>query len=651
VCGICGFVGATDHDVLLRMREALVHRGPDEGGSFTDGDVSLASRRLAIVDPSHGQQPLVSDDGSIVVVFNGEIYNHPRLRARLESEGHRYRTQADTESILHAYERFDTGCVEHLDGMFAFVLFDLRRRWLFGARDRLGKKPLYYTAHGFGERDREVRFAFASELKSLAAHPAIVSGRRLNPKALVRYLLNDYVLGRQSIYEGIERLGAGCAFTFGLPGSQREGFRSWSFWRLPWGEHEESTSGQVPSEAEASRRVVELLDAAVADRLMADVPLGAFLSGGIDSSTVVALLCGHRPPGEIQTFSIAFEEPSFDESTFARQVAGQLGTRHRERTFTSRDLLDELPHVVAMLDEPFADPSILPFSLLSKFARQHVTVALGGDGGDELFAGYDPLRALAPARLYRRLVRGWLHGRVIQPLAARLPRSEANLSWDFLINRFLRGARMDEPLRLAAWMGSFDLAGLQRLLPNFGDELKAEVAHAEMIAAFSELAADSADGLTPALDFYERFYLVDDILVKVDRGSMMHSLEVRSPFLDTALVEYVNRLPFHYKLRGRTAKYLLKRAVTSEHAGQPLVPRSIAYRRKKGFGIPLARWIRGELRDEFREVLGAGWPRQLDMFERREIARLLDEHLVGAANNYKELWALFMLAQWARRYL
>jgi asparagine synthase (glutamine-hydrolysing) len=561
--------------------------------------------------------------------------------------GHRYATASDTESIVHAYEEYGFDCVKHLDGMFAFVLYDRTRRLLFGARDRLGKKPLYYTTRLFGEGANAVSFAFASEIKALRCHPAIRSGLSISNAGLISYLLNDYVLGEQSIYEGIGRLPAGCTFVHGLPGSKLEGFRQSRYWDIHVGPSAARSEAE-PSLDEAADRVLALLEDAVRRRLMSDVPLGTFLSGGIDSSSVVAMLTRLLPAKQIKTFAIGFDEPSFDESAYARQVARRFGTDHYARRFTASDLLERVPHVARMLDEPFADPSILPVSMLCEFARQVVTVALGGDGGDELFAGYDPFRAVGPARWYGRLVPRLVHEKVAVPLASLLPASDANMSLQFRVGRFLRGALVEPARRLATWMGPFSVEQLERLVPDLRPLLDRKRAYESISAAYEHATRIGADPLDPALDYFERFYLPDDILVKLDRASMMHSLEARSPFLDTALVEYVNRLPGHMKLRRGTAKFLLKYALTGGRHGKPVVDSEIVQRRKKGFGIPVARWLRHELRDQFRQALLVDWPRELGMFNRPEIERLLDGHQFGGENNYKELWALYMLALWAR---
>ena len=650
MCGICGCVSPPEADVLDRMRDRLAHRGPDESGSFLDETVGLGHRRLSVLDLATGQQPFESADGSSVLVFNGEIYNFHKLRDELISRGRTFRTTSDTEVLSQAYAEFGTECVQRLDGMFAFVLYDRHRRLLFGARDRMGKKPLYLTTQPFGPR---VEFAFASEIKSLREHPEIQSRLSIRRRAVVSYLLNDYVSGRESIYEGIDRLSPGCAFVYGLAGSDRPGYREWQYWDVGLGRPAEDSGEAIQflDESAAADELIERLRLAVERRMVADVPVGALLSGGIDSTAVVALMCQLQSASQVETFCIGFEDRSFDESGFAQEAAAYYGTKHRSRTFTAEDLQAELPRVVAALDEPFADPSILPVSMLCEFVRQYVTVALGGDGGDELFAGYDPFAAIRAAEWYRSWIPSVLHQMLIVPAASAIPSSSRNMGLDFKVQRFLRGATEPGHRRAAVWMGAFSLPQLQRLLPDWPDELVAGQCYANAASAYFRGSREGRDPVAGALGFFQECYLPDDILVKVDRASMLHSLEVRSPFLDTGVVGFVNSLPSNLKLRGRRRKHLLRSAVTAPLSdGRPLVPAALAERSKKGFGIPVARWIREDLRNFFWQVLCEDWPEsELPGFNRGEIHRLFDDHVRLRRNNYKELWALCVLAMWVRR--
>jgi asparagine synthase (glutamine-hydrolysing) len=633
MCGICGFVGNPDPTVLDQMRDALWRRGPDDSGSFHADRVALAHRRLSILDLNGGHQPMSSPDGDLVLVFNGEIYNHPALKRDFEARGRNYLTRSDTETLLHAYEQFGTECLSHFDGMFAFVLYDRRKKLLFGARDRFGEKPLYYTTRPFGD----VEFVFASELKSLRQHPAIDSRLQLSEDGLVSYLLHDYVQGPRSIHEGVRRLEPGCAFVYGLPGSESPGFREWQYWQPEIGVPAHPAVGSATPET----HLLEILAASVEERLMSDVPVGVLLSGGLDSSTIVALLhrAGHTG---FKTFSIGFRDASFDESHHAAAVAEMFGTEHVSRVFEASDLVEQIPFVAARLDEPFADPSILPTSMLCRLAAEHVKVVLGGDGADEIFAGYDPFLALAPARWYRRLVPQFLHQGCVLPLAGCLRDCGKNMSPVFKLSRFLRGVQAPVDRQMALWMGPFDPQGLQRLLPDLG----AAVSPAALDAHYAPPPGRAfRSDIDRGLDFFQRSYLPDDILVKLDRASMMHSLEVRAPYLDRELVQFVNQLSGDLKYREGVTKSLLKRAVLQSR----LLPKSIVHRQKKGFGIPVARWLRVELHEYFRQTLIEEWPAELAMFDQREIRRLWDAHIRHAANHYKELWALFMLARWATR--
>jgi asparagine synthase (glutamine-hydrolysing) len=387
--------------------------------------------------------------------------------------------------------------------------------------------------------------------------------------------------------------------------------------------------------------VLDELERAVAEQLMSDVPLGVFLSGGIDSSMITRLLANRRSLDQIDAFSIGFEDSSFDESEFAREAASAIGVRWHHRVFQASDLLARIPKIAAHLDEPFADPSLLPVSLLSEFARQHVTVALGGDGGDELFAGYDPFLAVAPARWIRRL--GFVGQAFLRAFSDWIPSSDKNMGLRFRFERLLRGVEVPIELQCAAWMGPFSWTSLRRLCPELVSGVEIQRAFPEELAWLHQaLDRNRMDDMTLALDFFQRIYLPDDILVKVDRASMMHSLEVRCPFLDRELVTLANQLPIQAKIAGRQTKVLFKQEIKRRN----LLPERITNRSKKGFGIPIAAWLKRELKGAFEERVIHGWPRDLPPLVATELHRLWEEHLSGRRNNYKELWALLMLAWW-----
>jgi asparagine synthase (glutamine-hydrolysing) len=624
MCGICGIVdrrGPIDQHALRRMTAAIRHRGPDDEGFYvapaaSGTAVGLGFRRLSIIDLVTGNQPIGNENGSVLLVFNGEIYNYRELRVELESRGHRFATDSDTEVIVHLYEELGSNCFERLNGMFAIALWDAQRGELLLARDRFGKKPLYYADLGGS-------LLFGSELKSLVEHPRCP--RDLDFGALSRYLALEYVPTPYSIFAGIRKLPGGHVLRW------RDGRISLEqFWNLRLHPDEPPRSDEQYVE-----EFRELFQAAVRRRLVSDVPLGAFLSGGIDSSSVVAMMVEALPAGAVKTFSVGFKERSFDESGHAREVATHFGTDHHEEIFTAGVMLDTLPTVVDWLDEPFGDASILPTYLLSRFTREHVTVALGGDGSDELLAGYPTFPADRLARFYH--VPRLLHTNVIVPLADRLPVSTANFSFDFKLKRFLRAAAAPEDVRHPVWLGSFtpdEQAALLTAAP--GDPFKEQR---------QILGAASGDQLGKLIYLYAKTYLQDDILVKVDRASMACSLEVRAPFLDVELVEFLSRVPSRLKLRRLETKRLLKAAMGD------VLPPGIATRAKKGFGIPVAAWFKGELREPLQDELSPERIRRQGLFEPTEVNRLVSEHLSGRRDHRKPLWTLFVFQLWHRRWL
>ena len=623
MCGICGMVGRepVDREALKRMTNVMRHRGPDDEGYFVDEyddgiSVGLGFRRLSIIDLHTGNQPIGNENGSVQVVFNGEIYNFRQLRRDLQARGHRFVTQADTEVIPHLYEEYGERCVERLHGMFAFALWDSSTRELLLARDRFGKKPLYYCVLGDS-------LLYASELKSLLQHPQCPSS--LDLESLSRYLALEYVPAPRSIFDGVNKLPGGHILRW------RDGSVSAEpYWDLTFDEE------GMRSKEDVVERFRVLLREAVRRRLISDVPLGAFLSGGIDSSSVVAMMVEALPPRDVKTFSIGFADPSFDESSHARRVAAHFGTDHHEETFTPSVMLNVLPVVTEFLDEPLGDASILPTYLLSRFTREVVTVALGGDGADELLAGYPTFAAERVARLYAmpRL----LHEHVVVPLADRIPTRTSNFSFDFKVKRFLRGARHPAAERQQSWLGSFT-PGEQRalLVQPAGDGF------AESRLMFAN--APTNNKLNQLVYLYAKTYLQDDILTKVDRASMACSLEVRAPFLDFDLVEFLGTVPPSLKLRRFDTKHLLKRAMAE------LLPAGIADRPKKGFGIPVAEWLTGPLREWLLSELSVARLRDQGLFEPTEVQRLIGEHLAGRRDHRKSLWTLFVFQLWHRRWI
>jgi asparagine synthase (glutamine-hydrolysing) len=636
MCGICGDVdllGAPDEAPVRRMARALAHRGPDAEGFFVEGPAALGHRRLSILDIAGGVQPMVRE--GVALVFNGQAYEHDVVRERLRSRGHAFTTRSDTEVVLRAYLEWGERFVEELHGMFAIALWDAPRRKLLLARDRLGKKPLYYAlAQGASwtgaPEGAATRAVFGSELKAFAAHGGVP--RELDHEALAQYLAVEYVPAPRSIHRHLFKLPAGHVAV--LDG---RGFRLRRYWELP------APAASRISPEEAGEELVRLLEGAVARRLVADVPVGVFLSGGIDSTTIAALAARHKDP--LQTFSIGFTEQSFDETPYAQLASGRLGTVHATERLSGKDCLDLLPDAVASLDEPFADPSFLPTLLLSRFTRRTVKVALAGDGGDELFAGYDPFLAHRPAALFARLPRG-LHD-LLRGAAERLPSSSRNMSLDFRLKQFLRGACAPPSLRHQSWIGSFLPSELLELLhPDLRQNAAPAVAYREVLAE-AERGARAGIGegsVDEALRFYLGRYLADDILVKADRASMAASLELRAPFLDTQVVEFAARLPWRLKLSLTRTKVLLKRALRG------IVPGEILRRPKKGFGIPVAAWIRGPLRPLFEELYSDAELRRAGLFEPRAAQAMLQRHLRGEADLRKPLWTLAMFQLWQRKW-
>jgi asparagine synthase (glutamine-hydrolysing) len=626
MCGILGFINTdltrpADERTARAMAAAIAHRGPDDEGFYFKENVAMGMRRLSIIDLATGRQPISNEDGSVWVVFNGEIYNFPELRRRLLARGHQFSTHSDTEVIVHLYEDHGDDLVDHLNGMFAFALWDERRRRLLVARDRMGEKPLYFarTANSF---------IFSSELKSLVVHPEV--GRRVNLLALRKYLQYEFVPAPHTMIEGVHKLRPAHRLIF-----EKGEWRTEPYWRLSY----EGERLKI-DENEAAEEVHDRLREAVRMRLISDVPLGVLLSGGIDSSAVASLAC-EAAEGRVKTFSIAFEEKSFDESSYARLVAERLGTEHYERRFTEREMLEIVPEIPRLLDEPLGDGSLIPTFLLSRFTRERVTVALGGDGGDELFAGYPTYAAHRMADYYRALPRLLREG-FIEPVVARLPVSTDNLSFDFKAKRFVQGAALPMGERHTVWMGSYTAEQQRSLL---SPEVLAACPNEEV---FDEVRTydrrNGHDVVERMMTLDATHYLSECVLFKVDRASMAASLETRAPFLDHTLIEFLANLPINLKLRGQfgkwTGKYILKRAMRDR------LPYQVIKRPKKGFGMPVAKWVKGELRTFVRDSFAPERLKKRGLFNPDYVVRLLDEHERGVADNRKLIWTLLMFEMW-----
>lgn len=630
MCGIYGYLslkGKPDPDILDRMGAALHHRGPDDEGAFLSHEagtaIALGHKRLSIIDLSPaGRQPMSNEDGSVWVTFNGEIYNFRELRRELEAKGHRFRSNSDTEVIVHLYEEIGIGCLQRLKGMFAFALWDRNQKTLYLARDRMGKKPLHYAVHPGG-------IFFASEIKALLKHPSV--SREIDLESLSKYLTFEYVPAPNSIFKAIKKLEPGhyLAYRDGSATCHR-------YWDIPLLDH----PLYYRTEAESVDELRAILERAVRSRLVADVPVGVFLSGGIDSSLIAALAA--KADQEVVCFSIGFEESSFDESRYARAVAEALKVRHELRVFSTNELLQSIFMLPEILDEPLADASILPTYLLSRFTAQSVKVALSGDGGDELFAGYPTYQAHKLITYYDSLpglVKNALRG-----VAARLPVSHRNISADFKVKQFLKGAGVSSEIRFFIWMGAFIESEKRNLLSepvlaelgshNTYEDLFRYISHSRLTRDLERILYLSA-----------KLYLQDGVLVKVDRASMANSLEVRSPMLDHEFVEFASGLPVFYKLNGLKTKYLLKKAARG------IIPRATIDRPKKGFGSPIARWFTGELRDFVLDYLSERRVTRQGFFDYAYVKRLIDDHLTRNRDNRKLLWPLLVFQVWHERYI
>ncbi len=623
MCGIAGMVlgeagRRVERNMLLAMSASLRHRGPDDEGLHLRGDVGLAMRRLAVVDLPGGHQPVANEPGTVHAVFNGEIYNHDRLRADLTRRGHRFHSHCDSEVIPHLYEEYGTGFPAHLEGMFAIAVWDEPRRRLVLARDRLGIKPLYYAVH-------DNTLTFGSQLQALLAADVKTT---VDPQALSDYLSLMYIPGPRSVFAQVRKLEPASVLV-----RDDEGHSVRRYWQLA----DQPQRGDL-SAREARHTLRELIAENVAAQMAADVPIGFFLSGGVDSGAVVAAARRASPDGELRTFSAGFTDASYDERQAAARVARRFGCHHTEVVVEPQpeDLADGL---LSGFDEPFADPSMIPTWYLSGLARRDVTVALSGDGGDELFAGYLTYQADKIARYYRWLPRPLTAA--VPSMLRFLPHSDRRMPLAFKARRFTENALADPGRSHYLW----------RVV--LGEERKARLLHPDLLAGLADSYAthESHYRTGAAFDPLTRFqytdtnvYLPDDVLAKVDRASMAHSLEVRVPLLATPVVEYAFSLPGRVKMPGHRPKQLLRDAMTG------VLPSEIVRARKKGFNAPLAHWMRTSLRPLVDAYLNPATVRRQGYLREQEVTRLVRRHLSGQADHSRELWAVLVLTMWAEKY-
>lgn len=625
MCGIVGVVrsdgGAVDEALLSRMCEIIRHRGPDEDGFYLHGSVGLAMRRLAIIDLKGGQQPIHNQDRSAWIVFNGEIYNYRELRENLEKCGHRFYTDSDTEVIIHAYDQYGADCPKYLRGMFAFAIWDEKKQELFLARDRVGKKPLLYAqVNG--------QLIFGSEFTALLLHPDV--SRDIEPAAFHYYLSFMCVPAPLTAYRMIKKLEPGHTLRW----SKGE-LKIDRYWQPDF-----SKKLKIDEE-EAGERTIEILRESVRLRMISEVPLGAFLSGGIDSSTIVALM-SEESGQPVKTFSIGFEEQDYSELHHARRVAEHVGTDHHE--FIVRpDAMEVLPTLVEHYGEPYADSSAIPTYYVARETRRHVTVALNGDGGDECFAGYERYAAMRLAERYHRLP-GLLRGPLLEQALNLLPSSETRRSRLRDLKRFLRAASLPKIERYLRWVSVFDTENKREL---YSDDFLQQTAQLHASSFLQPwFASANGKGIVDASLLADTMtYLPNDLLVKVDIASMAVSLEARSPFLDHHVLEFAASLPEELKLRGLTTKYLLKRVL------KRLLPEEILKRPKMGFGVPISYWLRNEMNRFLRETILSERALKRGFFKPEVLRRLVELHTRGERDYAPQLWTLLMLELWFERFI
>lgn len=668
MCGIVGFSSFNSEvrepqETIIAMTQALSHRGPDEWGVSSGPMISLGHSRLSIVGLNNGKQPLsvlnkayksqeeenyqdenLLDTNSTLTLtrpgsssqerststisFNGEIYNYKSLKAELEQDGFVFNTETDTEVILHLYNKYGLDCFKQLNGMFAIAIWDEAQERLILARDRMGQKPLFYFY-----KNREL--IFSSELKALTKHQNFT--KKLSASGLNKFLTYEYIPSPHTIFEDTYKLEAGEFIIV-----DKNGLKKDFYWQHP---HTELQGQTVTSETEAIDEIDNILNNSIKQRLVADVPVGILLSGGLDSS-LVAAIAKRQSNKKLKSFSIYFNEESYDESKYIKRIAGELGLDHHAETVDAKTMLGLFNKLGYIMDEPMADPSLVPTYFLSQIAAKEVKTVLGGDGSDELFAGYPTYIANKLVNIYNiipRELRSFISNTVYKQQNKIMPVSFKNMSWDFKLRQFLRGVGVASEVRFFRWMGGFLEAEKKDLLSlELKEKLLGSLVYEDLNRYLSRTNIQSE--LDRLLYLSQKMYLTDDILVKVDRASMMSSLEVRSPFLDHRLVEYVSSLPEKLKLNHFTSKYILKK--TAER----YIPKDIIYRAKHGFGIPISEWLCGELKEPMLDLLSPGKLKQQGLFDANYVQDLAQNHLSHKVNNRKQLWTLLSFQLWAQEF-
>lgn len=611
MCGIAGYFQkkSQDDSVLRNMCDSIRTRGPDEEGYYTHQGTHLGHRRLSIIDLKEGQQPMVQNELGLSIVYNGEVYNYKELREELK-HNFQFKTHSDTEVILAAYHQWGSNCLSKFNGMFAFCIYDQTKQTLFIARDRTGQKPLYYTKqHGL--------FAFSSDIKSLKHHPDL--SFNLDQQRLAEYFAFEYIPNPGTLYHDVYKLEPGHFLTIQLDTLQIQNKKWWNT--------NFTNSNYNIGYNEAKERLYTELTSSLKYRMIADVPIGVFLSGGVDSSTCLALLKHLYPEQKIKTFSVGFEEKSFNESSYSREMAEKFDTEHYESTLKPSTLLEVFPYIRENMQDPIADGSIIPTTLLCQHASKYVKVAIGGDGADELLAGYPTFYAHEKTNSIR--FPNFINNALLK-CAQLLPVNMDNISFDFKIKQTLKGMSYTNPIRNQAWLGAAVAHEVNSFLPDAN--VSDETLFKNLFPHWTD-TKDLSNDLNRINNLYIKTYMTDDILTKVDRASMMHALEVRAPFLDVNLIEFVNTLPFHYKQRKKEGKIILK-----EMMG-PYLPHHILYRPKKGFGMPISHWFRHELKDLLHEEIQQAH----SVFDKKVLMQYFDQHQKGEVDQRKKLFSFLMV--------
>ncbi|MBN1521041.1 MAG: asparagine synthase (glutamine-hydrolyzing) [Candidatus Aureabacteria bacterium] len=627
MCGICGYIdfkNTLDPSFLQPMISSLRQRGPDDTGIYTDERVGLAHSRLSIIDISTGHQPITSEDDEIIVIQNGEFYNFTECRNELQAKGHVFKTRSDAEVLVHLYEEKGFDAIRHIHGMFAFALYDKRKKILFLGRDRMGQKPLYYLVNP------DV-FVFGSEPKAVRSHPA--SAGSMNSRALMKYFFYDYIPGKETMFSSLFKLSAGCSLVVDI---ERRSYKENMYWDIPLFEKKPALSFE-----ERKKSLFFHLEKAVEKRLRSDVPVGIFLSGGIDSSIISYLMKRLSHQKNLHSFSIGYKENSYDESFYSRLMSDEVKTKHHHFILTEHAARETLQKIKDYLDEPFADPSLVPTYFLSEKARQHVKVVLGGDGGDELFAGYQGFHLLKILSFFRK-------GRpsfnfFLKAVLPFLYSSESYSSWNYMGKKLQHSFSLPNPLtQVMSLFGSFSLDELSRLtgfhLQNIQDIVLEDIEKNIMLRKDEDEVSLLQYNLA-------RLYLRDGVLVKVDRASMANSLEVRSPFLDHDLVEYAFRqIPHFEKFRRYRVKYILKETF------KKVIPQPIIGRPKQGFAMPLSRWLRSAFQEEIEKYLNSSDISRQGLLNPDYVEAIKKEHLDNKDDHRKKLWAVLMFQYWMEKF-